>query len=361
MDTQEQHLEYLFRSLRHHPSPYLIYDLDGSIRWANIAAEYIFRIDELSDLSIKVPEDGKENITNKDGIASSHNTPIEVELRKIKFFIRTRVHLIPVKNSEGFLLIEILCSSRSGLEALQQTIACIEFDRIDLAYQKQFDLKTNEITGIEALLRMKDENGEIIPNDIIIPQIEGESLFSLVVLASLVKLGEFFKSKESLGLSNTTVYLNVSAHTVMHPEFCNIFINYVETMNLKPNEFGLEVTETAELGNTKLASASLQKLRDKGIKIALDDFGAGYSSLRYLKDLPVDVVKLDKMFTEEINDPVTGRLIGFVVEVCEALSMEMIGEGIETEEQKKAMMDIGCPIGQGFLMHRPEFLKTFKK
>ena len=361
MNAQEKHLEYLFRSFQHHPSPYVIYDLDGSIRWANIAAKYIFRIKEFTDLSIKVPEDGKEDINNEDGIASSYNTPIEVELRKIKFLMRTRVHLIPVENSDGFLLIEILCSSRSGLEALQQTIACIEFDRIDLAYQKQFDLKTNKITGIEALLRMKDEQGEIIPNDIIIPQIEGESLFSLVVLASLVKLSEFFKSKESLGLSSTTVYLNVSAHTVMHPEFCNIFINYVETMNLKPNEFGLEVTETAELGNTKLASASLQKLKDKGIKIALDDFGAGYSSLRYLKDLPVDVVKLDKMFTEEINDPVTGRLIGFVVEVCEALSMEMIGEGIETEEQKKAMMDIGCPIGQGFLMHRPEFLETFKK
>ena len=361
MNVQEKHLEYLFRSFQHHPSPYVIYDLDGSIRWANIAAKYIFRIKEFTDLSIKVPEDGKEDINNEDGIASSYNTPIEVELRKIKFLMRTRVHLIPVENSDGFLLIEILCSSRSGLEALQQTIACIEFDRIDLAYQKQFDLKTNKITGIEALLRMKDEQGEIIPNDIIIPQIEGESLFSLVVLASLVKLSEFFKSKESLGLSSTTVYLNVSAHTVMHPEFCNIFINYVETMNLKPNEFGLEVTETAELGNTKLASASLQKLKDKGIKIALDDFGAGYSSLRYLKDLPVDVVKLDKMFTEEINDPVTGRLIGFVVEVCEALSMEMIGEGIETEEQKKAMMDIGCPIGQGFLMHRPEFLETFQK
>jgi len=361
MNTQEKHLEYLFRSLQHHPSPYVIYDLDGSIRWANIAAKYIFRVKELTDLSIKVPEDNKKNMTNEDGIASSYNTPIEVELRKIKFFMRTRVHLIPVENSDGFLLIEILCSSRSGLEALQQTIACIEFDRIDLAYQKQFDLKTNEITGIEALLRMKDEQGEIIPNDIIIPQIEGESLFSLVVLASLVKLSEFFKSKESLGLSNITVYLNVSAHTVMHPEFCNIFINYVETLNLEPNEFGLEVTETAELGNTKLVSASLQKLKDKGIKIALDDFGAGYSSLRYLKDLPVDVVKLDKMFTEEINDPVTGKLIGFVVEVCEALSLEMIGEGIETENQKKAMMDIGCPIGQGFLMHRPEFLETFNK
>ena len=130
---------------------------------------------------------------------------------------------------------------------------------------------------MEALLRMKDEEGNIIPNDVIIPQIEGESLFSLVVLSSLEKLKEFFKSKDSLGLSKATVYLNVSAHTVMHPEFCNIFIDFVESLKLKENAFGLEVTETAELGNTSQASKSLQNLKDKGIKIALDDFGAGYS------------------------------------------------------------------------------------
>lgn len=361
MDTQKQHLQYLFRSLEHHPSPYVIYELDGSIKWVNIAAKYIFRIEELSDLSIKVPKESKDILNNKDGIAASFDTPIDVKLRKIKFFMRTRVHLIPVEKSEGFLLIEILCSSRSGLEALQQTISCIEFDRIDLAYQKQVDLKSNEITGVEALLRMKDEQGNIIPNDLIIPLIEGESLFSLVVLASLVKLKEFFKSKVALGLTEATVYLNVSAHTVMHPEFCNIFIEFVKDLGLKKNEFGLEVTETAELGNTKQAAESLKKLKEKGIKIALDDFGAGYSSLRYLKDLPVDVVKLDKMFTSGIEDPVTGNLISFVVEVCQKLSMEMIGEGIETEQQKQAMIDLGCPIGQGFLMHKPEFLNTFKE
>ena len=361
MDIQQHHLDYLFRSLQHHPSPYIIYELDGSIRWANIAARYILRIEDLSDLSIKVPEDKKINQSDKGGIAASYESPIEVKLRKIKFYMRTRIHLIPVEQSEGFLLIEILCSSRAGLEALQQTISCIEFNRIDLAYQKQVDLVTNEITGVEALLRMKDEEGNIIPNDVIIPQIEGESLFSLVVLSSLEKLKEFFKFKDSLGLSKATVYLNVSAHTVMHPEFCNIFIDFVESLKLKENAFGLEVTETAELGNTSQASKSLQNLKDKGIKIALDDFGAGYSSLRYLKDLPVDVVKLDKMFTDGINDPVTGKLITFVVEVCEALSMEMIGEGIETEKQRQAMIDIGCQIGQGFLMHKPEFLKDFQK
>ena len=360
MIEDQEKLQYLFRSLKHHPSPYLIYELDGSIRWANLAAKYIFRIEDLNDLTVLVPRESLESLESKDGIAQAYDSPIEVSLRQIKFLMRTRVHRIPFEGSEDFLLIEILCSSREGLEALQMTISCIEFDRIDLAYQKQIDLKSNKVTGVEALLRMRDEEGEIIPNDVLIPQIEGESLFSLVVMSSLEKLKEYFKKKDEIGLSDATVYLNVSAHTVMHPEFCNIFTNFVESLNLKPNEFGLEVTETAELGDTKTASDSLKKLKEKGIKIALDDFGAGYSSLRYLKDLPVDVVKLDKMFTGNIQDPVTGKLTSFVVEVCNTLSMEMIGEGIETEEQKQAMIEIGCQIGQGFLMHKPEFLTSLK-
>ena len=360
MIEDQEKLQYLFRSLKHHPSPYLIYELDGSIRWANLAAKYIFRIEDLNDLTVLVPRESLESLESKDGIAQAYDSPIEVSLRQIKFLMRTRVHRIPFEGSEDFLLIEILCSSRDGLEALQMTISCIEFDRIDLAYQKQIDLKSNKVTGVEALLRMRDEKGEIIPNDVLIPQIEGESLFSLVVMSSLEKLREYFKKKDEIGLSDATVYLNVSAHTVMHPEFCNIFTNFVESLNLKPNEFGLEVTETAELGDTKTASDSLKKLKEKGIKIALDDFGAGYSSLRYLKDLPVDVVKLDKMFTGNIQDPVTGKLTSFVVEVCNTLSMEMIGEGIETEEQKQALMEIGCQIGQGFLMHKPEFLTSLK-
>ena len=360
MIEDQEKLQYLFRSLKHHPSPYLIYELDGSIRWANLAAKYIFRIEDLNDLTVLVPRESLESLESKDGIAQAYDSPIEVSLRQIKFLMRTRVHRIPFEGSEDFLLIEILCSSRDGLEALQMTISCIEFDRIDLAYQKQIDLKSNKVTGVEALLRMRDEEGEIIPNDVLIPQIEGESLFSLVVMSSLEKLKEYFKKKDEIGLSDATVYLNVSAHTVMHPEFCNIFTNFVESLNLKPNEFGLEVTETAELGDTKTASDSLKKLKEKGIKIALDDFGAGYSSLRYLKDLPVDVVKLDKMFTGNIQDPVTGKLTSFVVEVCNTLSMEMIGEGIETEEQKQALMEIGCQIGQGFLMHKPEFLTSLK-
>ena len=85
MET-EQHLQYLFRSLQHHPSPYVIYELDGSIRWTNIAAQFILRIKDLSDLSIKVPKEANKIQLDKDEIASSYDTPIEVKLRKIRFF-----------------------------------------------------------------------------------------------------------------------------------------------------------------------------------------------------------------------------------------------------------------------------------
>ena len=146
----------------------------------------------------------------------------------------------------------------------------------------------------------------------------------------------------------------------MHPEFCSIFTDFVEKHKLGPDQFGLEVTETAELADINIASESLRILKSKGIKIALDDFGAGYASLKYVRDLPIDVVKLDKHFTFNVSDPSTARLISFVSEVCEDLKLEMIGEGIETEEDKQMMLDLGCKIGQGYLMHRPDFLDSFK-
>ena len=129
--------------------------------------------------------------------------------------------------------------------------------------------------------------------------------------------------------------------------FCN------ENVFIIPRDTGYNDKE-------KLNNA-IKDIKSKGIKIALDDFGAGYASLKYVRDLPIDVVKLDKHFTFNVSDPATARLISFVSEVCADLQLEMIGEGIETEEDKKMMLDLGCQIGQGYLMHRPDFLDSFNK
>ena len=150
-----------------------------------MAARYIFDLKELSELSIgKIDDDIKNNFGDINSIALYYDTPIEVTLRDISFFMRTRVHMIPVTDENGIMLIELLCKSRDGLDALKETIECIENNRVELAYQKQYDLVTGEITGVEALLRLKDGKGGHFPNDKVIPLIEGEKLFSLIVLCA---------------------------------------------------------------------------------------------------------------------------------------------------------------------------------
>ncbi len=336
---------YLTESLQQHPSAFIIFDKDLSIKWMNNSSKYIFTCEDAEELKIKgVFSLGASKKLEEVKIASSFESNIEIQLRKITFFLRSRVHEVPLEDDSSFYLLEVITNSR-----------------IDLAYQKQINLKTGKLVGLEALLRLRDEDGNIIPNDKFIPLIEGESLFSLVVMSSLQKLKKAFELKNEFNMDGVTIYLNVSAHTAMQDNFTKIFTDFVKDLSLKPGELGLEITETAELEDVKKAGESFQKLKDIGIPLAIDDFGAGYSSLSYLRDLPVDSVKLDKVFAKTISEKTTSELIKFVVSVCDTLSLNMLGEGIETDDQKEKFIKIGCPNGQGYLMHRPEFIEDLKK
>ena len=353
---------YLTESLQQHTSAFIIFDKDLKIKWMNNSSKYIFTCEDSKDLTIKgIFSLGESKKLEEVRIASSFESNIEIQLRKITFFLRSRVHEVPLEDGSSFYLIEVITNSKESLEAMKGTITCIEHDRIDLAYQKQINLKTGKLVGLEALLRMRDEDGKIIPNDKFIPLIEGESLFSLIVMSSLQKLKKAFELKKEFDMDGVTVYLNVSAHTAMQDNFTKNFVDFVKDLDIKPGELGLEITETAELEDVKKAGESFQKLKDVGIPLAIDDFGAGYSSLSYLRDLPVDSVKLDKVFAQTISEKTTSELIKFVVSVCDTLSLNMLGEGIETDDQKEKFIKIGCPNGQGYLMHRPEFIDDLKK
>ena len=285
---------------------------------------------------------------------------MELSLRKIKFFLRSRIHEIPLDKEDSFFLIEVLAQSEAALSALKNTIACLENDRIDMAYQKQYDLQTGNLASVETLLRLKDEKGEIIPNNELIPLVEGESLFSLVVLASMQKLKEIFVFKKEKKL-DFTVFLNISAYTAMQENFCNLILDFVEENDLNPGDLGLEITETAELEDRARAAKYFEKLKEHGIPLALDDFGAGYSSLSYLRDLPITLVKLDKDFSQTVSEEDTQELVRFVVTICKNMELGMLAEGIETKEQEDTFIKLGCQKGQGFFHHRPQFLDDFKK
>ena len=236
----------------------------------------------------------------------------------------------------------------------------METDRIDMAYQKLYDLQTGNLASVETLLRLKDEKGEIIPNNELIPLVEGESLFSLVVLASMQKLKDIFLFKKEKNL-DFTVFLNVSAYTAMQENFCKLILDFVEENDLNPGDLGLEITETAELEDRARAAKYFEKLKEHGIPLALDDFGAGYSSLSYLRDLPITLVKLDKDFSQTVSEEDTQELVRFVVTICKNMELGMLAEGIETKEQEDTFIKLGCQKGQGFFHHRPQFLDDFKK
>tara|TARA_Y200000002_G_C22503015_1_gene588029 strand:- start:31 stop:861 length:831 start_codon:yes stop_codon:yes gene_type:complete len=267
--------------------------------------------------------------------------------------MRVLLHVIPMEN-ENYFLVEFVSNSKENLYALKTVISCLENDRIGMFYQKQYKLTgKKEITGVEALIRFFSEDGKIIPNDKIIPYIEGESIFSLVVTSSMNLVKEFFDARKEKGLDGKTLYFNVSAHTVLHKDFLPIFKDFITSTGVQKGDFGIEVTETAELNNLSLASLRLSSIKNLGVSIALDDFGAGYSALRYLKDLPIDLLKLDKSFTNEMAETHNQSLIQIAKLMADSLSMEFICEGLEEEWQIEKAISLGCERGQGYFLHKP--------
>jgi EAL domain-containing protein (putative c-di-GMP-specific phosphodiesterase class I) len=147
----------------------------------------------------------------------------------------------------------------------------------------------------------------------------------------------------------------------MQENFCKIILDFVSENNLNAGDLGLEITETAELEDRSKAAKYFEILKDNGIPLALDDFGAGYSSLSYLRDLPITLVKLDKDFSRTVSEEDTQELVKFVVTICQNMELGMLAEGIETIEQEKIFLELGCQKGQGYFHHRPKFLNDLKK
>ncbi|MFK7917565.1 MAG: putative bifunctional diguanylate cyclase/phosphodiesterase [Ilumatobacter sp.] len=147
--------------------------------------------------------------------------------------------------------------------------------------------------------------------------------------------------------------INVSDPELKVPGFCDALTTQVADAGLKPSSFLIEITESAVLA-TDPAVPVLRRLRDSGFRIALDDFGTGFSSLAHLRELPIDVVKVDRSFVADLTtDTVTHALTASLVDLCHALDLNVVMEGIETTEQADAVLGIGASVAQGYLFHRP--------
>ena len=223
-----------------------------------------------------------------------------------------------------------------------------------LDYQAVVDLDRNEITGYEALVRWEHPTaGELPPGDFI-PLAEETGL--------IVGLGEWVLTEARTEATNlhrlhsrpVHMSVNVSARQLHHPDFFRHVSRALDSSALMPNLLTLELTESTLLASDERVSRTLQKIKDLGVVLALDDFGTGYASLSYLRQFPIDVVKIDRSFTANASSE-HGDLILLkgIIDLGHALELNLVAEGIETPEQHTIVRKLGCQQAQGFYFGRP--------
>jgi EAL domain-containing protein (putative c-di-GMP-specific phosphodiesterase class I) len=236
--------------------------------------------------------------------------------------------------------------TQSLLEDLQAAIAREE---LSLVYQKQMDRDGAQIIGCEALLRWKSPaRGFVSPADFI-PLAEQHGLIRPITRWVLQRL-----MAETADLEGLVVSFNASAIEFSDPNFAHDLDALIQKAGFPAKRLEVEVTETAVLGEEEQITRTMKQLHTLGLKIALDDFGVGYSSLSHLRRFPFDKLKIDKSFIDHCHEDVqSAALIHAVAGMARALGMKVVAEGVETEVQKKFLKIAGVHSMQGYLFGKP--------
>ncbi|MBC2582252.1 EAL domain-containing protein [Clostridium sp. DJ247] len=227
-------------------------------------------------------------------------------------------------------------------------------NQLELYYQPQINIKTNKIKGLEVLLRWTSPELGVVSPDEFIPVAEETGL--------ILKIGEWVlntcckQCKEWLdkGYVFDTFSINISPVQMQKKYFLDLINKVLLENNLKPEFLEIEITEGVLIKSIEENAELLKELISLGIKISIDDFGKGYSSLNYLTVLPINTLKIDKSFVDNINNDVKQRsIVECIIELAKKLKYDVIAEGVETEEQKKLLDVIGCFYVQGYYYSKP--------
>ena len=222
-----------------------------------------------------------------------------------------------------------------------------------MMYQPQID-KSGNLHGVEALVRWENEKLGFVPPDEFIKIAERTgimtSLGDYIIKTSIEEIKNIQKTtNQKFELS-----INISVKQFMEIDFFSSLFRLIDNANFDRLRLTLEVTENVFIEDIKYIIDLLKKLKENGIKISLDDFGTGYSSLSLLKNLPIDELKIDKSFVDDILiDEVSRNMIESIISIGKKFNLKIVAEGIETLEQKELLENYGCNIFQGYYYSKP--------
>jgi EAL domain-containing protein (putative c-di-GMP-specific phosphodiesterase class I) len=232
----------------------------------------------------------------------------------------------------------------------------IQRGELELYYQPVIRLHSGAVVSMEALLRWNHpERGMVGPLSFIPVAEESRLIIPIgrwVIEQACRQVAAWQQLKPDQ--APMSVAVNISARQLADPELISHIEGSVRANRIDPSTLWLELTETAVLEDTDFVERSLRQLKGLGLRLVLDDFGVGFSSLGYLKRLPLSLIKLDRSFVENVTEsPHDAAIVRAVCQMAGTIGIGVVAEGVETEEQVRAARDLGCGYAQGFRFARP--------
>jgi len=224
--------------------------------------------------------------------------------------------------------------------------------QLSLHYQPKIDMRTSELAGLEALIRWDDPELGVVPPSQFVALMEETGMILAAGRWALGRAVEDIHRWQSLGLHVPRTAVNVSALQLRQGDFVDSVLKAIAGFGAHPI-LDLEITESVLLDDIDECTKKLQILRRAGVEVSVDDFGTGYSSLNYLARLPVDTLKIDRSFVVRMRDAGYPRnIVAMIVSLAHTLGLKVIAEGVEEDEQRRMLHDLGCDQIQGFLISK---------
>lgn len=258
------------------------------------------------------------------------------------------------RNAYCFFTREIGDQASYSLELEDQLRRSLKRDELDLHFQPQVDIESGAVIGAEALLRWHSSRFGQVPLDRFIPVAEQTGLIVEIGDWVLERVCQIISEWQAKKLPVLPIAVNISSRQLQKPGFIDMVRDVMSRYEVGMGVIDFEITESLLLEAATLPENIFSDLKALGIRLSLDDFGVGYSSLSYLKRFPFDILKIDRSFVRDINhDPDDEALIGAIIAIGRALALDVVAEGVETEDQLQLLKQQGAKVAQGYLFSRP--------
>ena len=278
------------------------------------------------------------------------------EAREMLFNADSAMYHTKNSGRNGFSLYQPSMSpiGRSQVQLKNELWRAIHNNELRLFYQPKLNVTTGDIIGYEALVRWQHPERGLKTPDKFLPIAEQTGMILLLGEWVLNEACRQLSLWHNEGADHLTISVNLSAQQFEQKSLVYLVSRVLETYQLSPDKLILEITETTAMRYPQESINILKELKAIGVQVAIDDFGTGYSSLLYLQNMPASELKIDRAFINSIGHKDTDpRLLSMIIELAKNMNLNIVAEGVESEEQQRHLVNLGCNIHQGYYFSRP--------